>query len=305
MPRTREAFVCAQMKKARNLDSNARLCLAELLVYGGQLTMSDPASPARAPMATLPASPNLFAAQVNLAAVILAIILTFAGVKVTQLLPDKLYFSFSKVVDKSSTSPFLINVPPHISQDNVCNIIKTHPEVSHLKCTAEEEAAPQETDEAKIAAEESAKERERKILETLVAKAAQSDGFFYSIMGYLIRLAAPLVAGFIIGRVFGLEGALAASTGAAAAALLLCWPVIVLWSRVVTGDFYEHYYEFITLYVLNMISFFYVARIGCLLGAQMKSKGPVLSLNFGKIVEAVIIATASGVGSKVLEKYIV
>src|SRR5262249_1545400 len=91
------------------------------------------------------------------------------------------------------------------------------------------------------------------------------------------------IAGFVIGRFYGLEGTLPASIGAAAAALFLCWPVIVFWDVVVTEEFRKLHSQFMTLYALYVICFFYVAKIGAFLGTQVRSRGPILSLNLSKI----------------------
>lgn len=245
-----------------------------------------------------PARPGfeILQAHIGVAALILSALLTFAGVKLTSLLPDKLYFSYSKVVDNAATSPFLISIPPYISPDQLCDVLKSHSEIKQLQCNQNSSQDNAPTSEAY--------DDEVKIANHAVFEAAQRDGFFYSIVGYLIRLLAPLLAGFVIGRIYGLEDLIAAPFGAALAAFILCWPVIVLWDRVVSTDFINHYSEFITLYVLNMIAFFYVARIGCILGAQMKVHGPVIRLNLSKIIEGVIIAVASGVAEKVVENII-
>ena len=126
-----------------------------------------------------------------------------------------------------------------------------------------------------------------------------------SIYGFAIRLSIPLIVGFLIGRIFGLEGELAASVGASAAALALCWPVIVLWDIVVVEGFRQLYGQFMLLYFFYCLAFFYMARIGALFGIQVSSRGSKLAISLSKIIESALIAIIGGVGTKFVEHLII
>jgi hypothetical protein len=123
------------------------------------------------------------------------------------------------------------------------------------------------------------------------------------LIGYGIRICVPLLIGFVIARYFGPEGALAASFGAAMGALLLSWPVIMLWDLVVSPGFKPLYAQFLLLYLLNMITFFYMAKLGSIFGLQV-SAGPIQSISLPKIVESSLIAIVGGAGSKFVEHLI-
>jgi hypothetical protein len=268
-----------------------------------------------------PGAANPFDINVNLTALLLALVLTAGTIHATRwVIPDKLYFSFSKLINVKETSPFLIGAPPGITEDEVCEELAKDKDLAGL-CRPEGADEPEQTDSEKpdaqsdksaapsvakpdtknASADSETKLKRRADLK--VQKAAADDGFTYSIFAYLVRLAFPFLVAIVIGRLYGVQGILPASIGAAAAALLLSWPVIVLWERVVARSFETYYSQFLMLYVLSSIAFFYVARIGAFIGVKLKERG-MFQFSAAKIVEALLIACATSVAKVFVEHLI-
>jgi hypothetical protein len=239
---------------------------------------------------------DLLTLNVNLIALLAALVFTVVGVKLTSFLPAKYYFSFAKVVQPDRTTPFLVGTPVYVSEKELGDRLEKNQDWKQKQCEAavKEDESPDVADANSRACQE--------ILEREIKNATQSSGDFVSNMiGFAVRLCIPLLVGFIIGRVFGRPGELAASVGAAMAAVLMCWPVVVLWNVAVTPDFKELYGQFMLLYLLNGVTFFYMAKVGAIFGGVISTRAPVLSLNFPKIIEASVIAIISGVGEKFVE----
>lgn len=241
--------------------------------------------------------------NVNLIALLLALVLTAVGVKLTSFLPSKYYFSFSKLVnDERSTTPFLITTPPYVVADDVCKALERDKSLKQITCNKDnekEDANP--GDEAY--------QKEMKLADRAIRQEAQAQDSLSNIIGFAIRLLIPALAGFIVVRTFGPSQELAASAGAAAAAIMLCWPVIVLWKLVVTESFQEMFGQFMLLYVLGAVSFFYMAKIGAAFGrilvdARVFDLGKVVRESSSKIIESSLIAIISSVGIKVLENLV-
>jgi hypothetical protein len=144
-----------------------------------------------------------------------------------------------------------------------------------------------------------------------VRQEAQAQDSLANVTGFAIRLLVPVLVGFILVRTFGPAAELAACAGSAAAAIILCWPVIVLWKLVVGQGFQDMYGQFMLLYVLGAISFFYMARIGATF-ARILSDARILDLSIwkiiqtssSKIVESSLIAALTAVGTKFLESVV-
>jgi hypothetical protein len=236
---------------------------------------------------------DLLTLNVNLIALLAALLFTVGGVKLTSFLPEKYYFSFAKVVVPGKTTPFLVGAPPYVSDDELQKRLDKIPDWKQKQCDSED------MPEANSQACEEIQERE-------IKNVTQSSGDFLSNMiGFAVRLCIPLLVGFIIGRVFGRPGELAASVGAAMAAVLMCWPVVVLWDIAVTPNFQKMFGQFLLLYLFNGVSFFYMARLGAIFGSVMSARAPALSLNFSKIIESSVIAIIGGVGAKYVEHLVI
>ncbi len=235
---------------------------------------------------------DLLTLNVNLIALLAALVLTVVGVKLTSFLPEKYYFSFAKVVEPGRTTPFLVGPPPYVSDKDLKARLDNDPEWKQNQC-GDEGRTPEVAEANSQICQD--------ILKREIKNGTQSGDFLSNVVGFGVRLCIPLLAGFIIGRVFGPQGELAAPVGAAMAAVLMCWPVVVLWDVAVTPDFKDLYGQFLLLYLLNGVAFFYMARVGTIFGGVMSTRAPVLTLNFSKIIESSVIAIISGVGAKFVE----
>jgi hypothetical protein len=258
-----------------------------------------------------PAAPDnqlvdIFAIKINLAAALGCMLAVFIGVKLTSLLPEKLYFSFSKVVTEDQQSPFLIQ-PPHLREDQVCDALKQEKGIKSLQCQTEDEQSSQQpndqSEQSNIGASEEDFKKERKLADKAIRLTANQN-YLYSLLGFLIRLAIPLGAGIVIGRFFSTEGFLAAAIGGGLAAFILCWPVIALWNTAVSEDWRDLRKEFIALYILYILLFAFAARLGAFLGAGFGTKRISLQINKTKIIESVAGSIISAIGIKILEQVI-
>lgn len=240
---------------------------------------------------------DIVATRTNVVAVVACIVLVILGIKLTSFLPERLYFSFSKVLAGSEAQLFLIP-PPYLTEEQACNVLRQNKDIKDLKCSADE-TGDQEIDENKA----NNIEKEKKIADRDVRKVASSN-YLDSILSILIRLAIPFIAGFLVGRFFPEDGITAAGVGAAFAALLLCWPVIVMWDRVVTPDWHSEYSKFIAMYVLYMALFFFVGRLGAMAATRFSARQLSLQINTSKIIESVAGSIISALCIKMLERAI-
>jgi len=253
-----------------------------------------------------PASGALDAFNVNLIALLVALVLTGVGVKLSSFLPSKYYFSFSKFVNtENSTSPFLISTPPYLAEDDICKALERNPGLKQISCN--KQGAKEGEDEA--GRDDEAYAKEIKLADRAIREQAQAQDSLSNIIGFAIRLLIPALAGFIVVRTFGPSHELAASAGAAAAAIMLCWPVVVLWKLVVTDDFQDMFGQFLLLYILGAVSFFYMAKIGAVFGriladARIFDLRKVIQESSAKIIEPALVAIITSVGGKVLENLV-
>lgn len=102
-------------------------------------------------------------------------------------------------------------------------------------------------------------------------------------VAFLIKLLPPLVAGLLIAAILRPASITEISFGAAAAAFLLCWPVILLWSVVVASEFRDQWPTMWALYAAYILAYFYFAKLGAQLGLRLRTSG--LSATTLKLVE--------------------
>lgn len=258
-------------------------------------------SPARPPVGFDLA---FFTVRINFLAFCVAIVLTIVGVKLSSYLPELMYFSFSRALDTSKKpSPFLIQ-PSYLSRDEVCKAIEQNKDLKSLRCDAPEESPEQaqQTPEQEQQAQATIT-REKELADRYIREQAQKGDFLRGIFGLGIRLAIPCLAGFLVVRLFSAGEINAGALGAGAGALLLCWPVILLWDYVVTKEWRDFYAQFLALYTLYVIMFFYMGRLGGMLSAALRM--PSLALNYGKIIETVTVTVVGGVLTKFLEAILI
>jgi hypothetical protein len=287
---------------AHSISSSAVTILGRDVMF---LPLQRKGAPMTAPDVTSPSSVSggLDSFNVNLIALLVALVLTAVGVKLTSFLPAKYYFSFSKLVNNDSyTTPFLISTPPYVAADDLCKALEREKSLKQITC--DKDKAKDDVDR-----DDEAYQQEIKVADRAIRQEAQAQDSFTNIIGFAIRLLIPAIAGFIVVRTLGPSQELAASAGAAAAAILLCWPVIVLWKLVVTESFQEMYGQFMLLYVLGAVSFFYMAKIGATFGrilveAKVFDLGKVFRESSSKIIESSLIAIISSVGIKIVENLV-
>jgi hypothetical protein len=236
--------------------------------------------------------------RVNIFALGIAIALTVLGVKLTSFLPDRIYFSFSKAINTSSRpSPFLIT-PPYLTETELCKALKDNPELKLLKCDDEQTPSPP------VPTTETQQQRQAEINKELgladsFIKAQTQQMTLSGILSVLVRLVIPCAVGFLVVRLFGADEILAGALGSAAGAFLLCWPIIILWDYVVSDDWRGLYTQFLALYTLYIVMFFYMGRLGGMISTAVRT--PNLAIDYRKIIESVSITAISLVVTKFLD----
>lgn len=81
----------------------------------------------------------------------------------------------------------------------------------------------------------------------------------------LLKLLPALLTGACLAVLFREESLISGPFSSGFAALLLCWPVIVLWDVVVSQSWQEKRLTFLFLYALYIISYYWMARLGVML----------------------------------------
>ncbi len=89
------------------------------------------------------------------------------------------------------------------------------------------------------------------------------------VVSVAVRLAPVLMFGFLAGMLFGVKEIGSIALAGAVAAFLLVWPVITLWDRVVSYGWQDKRPIFIGLYVIYVVSFFFVAKFAAGGGAML------------------------------------
>jgi hypothetical protein len=87
-----------------------------------------------------------------------------------------------------------------------------------------------------------------------------------------IRLAIPLIVGFVLAAMLGTEEIASIALGAALAAFLLAWPVAVLWQGVVAGRYHDLRTVFLLFYACYVASFGTLAWLGAVIGARARQR---------------------------------
>lgn len=89
------------------------------------------------------------------------------------------------------------------------------------------------------------------------------------LLSMAIRLAPILLFGFGVGLFFGRGEIGSAGLAAGVAGVLLVWPVVVLWDRVVGWNWQDKQPIFFSLYFIYVLSFVFAARFAAGLGATL------------------------------------
>lgn len=104
----------------------------------------------------------------------------------------------------------------------------------------------------------------------VVVKEILSGGLHNYVIAILVRILPVLLFGFVLGIVFGRKELFSISLAGALAAFFLSWPVILLWDTVVQSSWNDKKHMFLIFYALYIVSFFFTARVGAVLGAALR-----------------------------------
>lgn len=107
-----------------------------------------------------------------------------------------------------------------------------------------------------------------------VDRAMMSAGLGNYLIAVLVRIAPVLIFGLVIGLIFGPTEIGTAALASALAALLLAWPVILMWDRLVSYEWQDRRALFLAFYVLYILSFYATGRLGAILGVKLRSRVP-------------------------------
>jgi len=110
----------------------------------------------------------------------------------------------------------------------------------------------------------------------------------------LIRLAAVLLFGIVAGLAFGRHEFLSISVAAALAAFLLSWPLMLMWENLVDPRWNDQRPLFLVFYGIYVLSFFFTARFGAVIGALirrglMRRSDPLVATGSGATADAVTL----------------
>ncbi len=86
----------------------------------------------------------------------------------------------------------------------------------------------------------------------------------------LIRLAAVLLFGIAAGIAFGRHEFVSISVAAALAAFLLSWPLMLMWENLVDPRWNDQRPLFLVFYGIYILSFYFTARFGAVIGALIR-----------------------------------
>lgn len=86
----------------------------------------------------------------------------------------------------------------------------------------------------------------------------------------LIRLGAVLLFGIVAGIAFGRHEFVSIAVAAALAAFLLSWPLMLMWENLVDPRWNDQRPLFLVFYGVYILSFYFTARFGAVLGALIR-----------------------------------
>jgi len=107
-------------------------------------------------------------------------------------------------------------------------------------------------------------------IETVVFAELSSAGLWDYATAVLIRLGAVLLFGVVAGIVFGRHEFVSIAVAAALAAFLLSWPLMLMWDRLVVGNWNDQRPLFLLFYAIYIVSFYITARFGAVIGALLR-----------------------------------
>ncbi|MEM1289625.1 MAG: hypothetical protein AAGH60_14845 [Pseudomonadota bacterium] len=127
--------------------------------------------------------------------------------------------------------------------------------------------------------------------ETLRTAIAQNDGFVF-LPAVLLKLMPALFAGIIMGLFQPARALYDTSIGAAFVALMLSWPVVILWEYVVSSRWQDTFGVMLALYAAYIVAYYFAARFGAMLAMLLRrSKLPPIiagRINWQEVVATII-----------------
>lgn len=118
------------------------------------------------------------------------------------------------------------------------------------------------------------KEDKNAAIKAMVTQELLNAGLLDYVISILVRVVPVLFFGLVCGLIFGRAELFSISLAGAFAAFLLSWPVILLWDTVVQGSWHDKKELFLVFYALYIISFFFTARVGAMIGAMIRPALP-------------------------------
>ncbi|WP_298441920.1 hypothetical protein [uncultured Ferrimonas sp.] len=209
---------------------------------------------------------KLFALQVNLSGLFTALATTVILMQLLTLLPAQYYFGFAKLVD-SDSSPFLIS-PPYVESEPYQQLLQEKG-ISAWGGGMDKNGEWIELGEAPTA------ERIKQLNNAIVE---QGQPRFWSSL--LLKGLPPLLAGFLLYFLWREQAHIAVPVGAGLAALSHSWPVILLWDWVVSAAWSQQQSLFMVLYMLYVLLYFHLARLGVMLAEFCLEKGLIKNSQF-------------------------
>lgn len=207
-------------------------------------------------------APVFYAAgpSVGILPLITGVVLIVALTKLTSLLPDRFYFSFSKALTNVSSvklelSNFIV-APTGVKWERFCELAKQK-NITAATCAGEDDSGEKEKTAQEAAMEDKARQEVHDII--------KEEGLKYTVLSSVIRFIPALISGYLVLYIFGPSQLFSAAAAGAASAFISIYPVVLLWDVVVSQDWAEYKPYFMVMYCIYAAAYFYLCKLGGLL----------------------------------------
>lgn len=246
-----------------------------------------------------------FAYNINLSALVLGIFIVIVGYKLLSYLPEKYYFTFSKVIEGHTQKAFFVP-PPGVLDSRVCQTLNEYGliKAEYIRSSQGERiyACAQEFG-IQLAGydisidwydaglnEVKSDENISKLAEFEVTSAYRSSGSFNFFIAFLLRMLPAAAAGLFLSQIFGSSAKASATISCSVAAFLFIWPVVLFWDLVVNPSWEIQRNLFFIMYASYIALYGFTGRFFAILGTEF---GPYLrqvpvKIDWGKVATGAV-----------------
>ncbi|MCB1450240.1 MAG: hypothetical protein KDJ67_08990 [Nitratireductor sp.] len=225
---------------------------------------------------------KIFEYQIRFSGLFLGIFFCVAAVKALTFLPDRYYFSFSKVISGSEQEAFFVR-PPGIDHDSQCAILNTYKLITYenlkvdggelvYECAQKLNIQLSDVDMSKYYWEHDFNGDDSKILSQKITQIYRDNGQINFWISFLFKLLPPAATGLILSLIYGKEAEIVSGVSSAATAFIMVWPVIIFWDVIVNENWDIQKNTFFLMYSAYIILYFYTARFFAVIGNSIPVK---------------------------------